>query len=502
LSFGALSEQLNFLPGYLSGHLLLSLLAILAGIVVCVPLGAAITRIKAVQGPVLGLAGVMQTIPGIALLALMVPILGMIGFVPALVALIIYSFLPILRNTVTGIIGVDPAVVEAGRGIGMTDRQLLFKIELPLALPVIVAGIRTASVWVVGTATLATPVGATSLGNYIFTGLQTQNLSAVVVGCISAAALAIIIDQLIHQMEMAASRRSIIRGIVSTVLLAALFVGGLTPSVLGNGKDKAEVISIGSKPFTEQYILAELIGKVLEDEGYRINNRSSMGSIILFEALSDGSIDCYVDYTGTVWTNVMNREDNPDRRKILEEMAQWLMEEHGIYQAGALGFENTYALAVRKETADSLNLQTIGDLAEYAPEMEVGSDYEFFSRPEWKALKSSYNLNFNVQRTFDPSLMYSAISEERVDVISAYSTDGRIIAHNLVVLEDPKQALPPYDAVMLLSEEVSKRTDIVDGLELLSNSIDNRLMQRANKMVDLDKVAIDSAAQFLYNQIK
>ncbi|NIP44649.1 MAG: ABC transporter permease subunit [candidate division Zixibacteria bacterium] len=498
MSWDAISNQLDLLPDYLGNHLLLTMLALALGIFICIPLGCLVTRVKSLQWPVLSIAGILQTIPGIALLALMVPILGTIGFLPALVALTIYSFMPILRNTVTGIIGVDPAVVEAARGIGMTDMQLLFKIELPLALPVIIAGIRTATVWVVGTATLATPVGATSLGNYIFSGLQTQNLSAITVGCVSAAMLAIVLDQLTRLVEVAASKRSLRMGIAALAALIVLLVAGVSPAISSNRPDhKLGTVTIGSKPFTEQYILAELLSDIVIDAGYNSDQRSGMGSIILFEALSNSSIDCYVDYTGTIWTNVMKRQDIPSRAQILQEMTGWLDDEHGILCLGALGFENTYALAVKGELADEYNLETIADLAEVSSQFVMGSDYEFFSRPEWASLERTYDLDFKDLRTFDPSLMYGAINERNVEVISAYSTDGRIAAYNLKVLDDPSQAIPPYDAVLLLSPESSQDRNLINQLKALIGSITNSEMRHANKMVDLDKLPVDSAAEYL-----
>jgi osmoprotectant transport system permease protein len=496
-------KQLDLLPDYLGSHLLLTLLALALGILICIPLGCLVTRVKRLQWPVLSIAGILQTIPGIALLALMVPILGTIGFVPALVALTIYSFMPILRNTVTGILGVEPAVVEAARGIGMTDMQLLFKVELPLAMPVIVAGIRTATVWVVGTATLATPVGATSLGNYIFSGLQTQNLSAITVGCVSAAVLAIVLDQLTRLIEIAASRRSIRLGLASGAALLILLAAGISPALSSGGQDqKMGTISIGSKPFTEQYILAGLISDIVEEARYNADNRSGMGSIILFEALANNSIDCYVDYSGTIWTNVMKRDDIPSRDAILEEMTKWLEDQHGILCPGSLGFENTYSLAVKEELAAEYNLESIADLAEISSQFTMGSDYEFFSRPEWESLKSTYDLNFKDLRTFDPSLMYGAIAEGNVEVISAYSTDGRIAAYDLKVLDDPRQAIPPYDAVLLLSPQAAKDRNLIKVLKPLIRGIDNSEMRQANKMVDLDKMPVDSAENYLKERIK
>jgi osmoprotectant transport system permease protein len=502
MTYSSITEQLQLLPYYLGSHLLLTLLALIAGIVICVPCGVLVTRVKSLQWPTLTIAGILQTIPGIALLAIMVPLLGRIGFLPALIALIVYSVLPILRNTVTGILGVEKSVIEAARGIGMTDTQSLFKVELPLALPVIVAGIRTGAVWVVGTATLATPVGATSLGNYVFSGLQTQNISAIFVGCVAAAALAIIIDQTIRLTEKTVSRRNFKLAALTTAIIFILFAAGLSPLVNRSNYGKADnTVVIGSKPFTEQYILAKLIADNLSGNGFQTDIRPGMGSIILFEALANGEVDCYVDYTGTIWTNVMKRTDLPPRNQILMEMTSWLEKEFGIRCLGALGFENTYALAVRKETSDRYGLITIDDLSPISPEFSMGSDYEFFTRPEWKKLRDNYNLNFKELITLDPTLMYGAIAQNQVDVISAYSTDGRIVDYDLAVLDDTEQALPPYDAVLMLSERASKNIKLFQSLKSILGEIGDDAMRNANKIVDVDGNSVDSAAVYLNNLI-
>jgi len=493
-----LSHQLQLLPEYLSHHLLLTVAALAAGIIICLPLGILVTRVKKLQWPVLAFASVMQTIPGIALLALMVPILGSIGFAPALLALILYSMLPILRNTVTGILGVDSSVVEAASALGMTQSQMLFSVELPLAAPVIVAGIRTATVWVVGAATLATPVGATSLGNYIFSGLQTQNATAVVVGSLAAALLAIILDQIIRLAELGVSKRSRPIQRTSVAALVVVLIGGISPVVFkAQTESSDDRVVIGAKTFTEQYILAEFLRSSLRENGFSAESRTSMGSTILFDALAAGEIDLYVDYSGTIWTNVMKRKDTPPRNDVLREMTAWLKERRGVTLLGPLGFENTYALAMPRSRALKLGVTSVADLSAVAPTMTIGSDYEFFSRPEWSSLKKVYRLRFQQQRVFDPSLMYAAVRDHHVDVISAYSTDGRIIDYDLLALEDPEQALPRYDAILLLSANAAARPALVQALQPLLSSITNNTMRNANKLVDIDHMSVEQAASSL-----
>ena len=233
------------LPDYLSQHILVSATALALGLMISLPLALLATRRPALRWALLTAASVVQTIPGLALLALFYPLLlglsgltgrlfgaefSALGFLPSVLALALYSVLPILRNTVTGILGIDPALQQAARGVGMTPRQSLFMVELPLAMPVIMAGIRTSAVWVIGTATLSTPVGQTSLGNYIFTGLQTQNWVFVLFGCVAAAVLALVVDQLLALMERGVATRKrarvIVPGLALVVLMLAAFLPG------------------------------------------------------------------------------------------------------------------------------------------------------------------------------------------------------------------------------------------------------------------------------------
>lgn len=497
------SEQLGLLSGYLGHHLLITIVALALGILLAVPLALIVSRYRAAQWPTLAFASILQTFPGIALLALMVPLLGQIGFLPALIALILYSLLPILRNTVTGIASVDPSLTEAARGMGMTDHQMLYRVELPLALPVIIAGIRTATVWVVGTATLSTLVGATSLGNYIFSGLQTQNHVAVIFGCIAAAGLAIVLDGLIRLVEVATARRSRLLGVGAGVALLIVLAVGLSPILARESRDGSRPrVVIGAKTFTEQFILTDLISSRLNDAGFSAESRTNMGSTILFNALSQGEIDCYVDYSGTIWANIMKRKKTPSAEEVVTQMTDYLKNEHGVVCMGTLGFENTYALAIEQKVARSKGIRSIGDLIPFAPEMTVAGDYEFFVRPEWQALVDAYGLQFQEKRSMDATLMYSAIVRQEVDVISAYSTDGRIVDYDLLVLDDPRGAFPPYDAVLLLSPKAAANRALVEALEPLMGAIDSDAMRTANKLVDVDSEAVSAAAKWLDGHIR
>lgn len=524
-------QQLDLLPGYLANHLKISVIAMSVGVLVSLPAAVLLARRRELRYPVLTVAGVIQTIPSLALLALMVPLidstggfgLGLeaLGFWPAITGLTLYSILPMLRNAVTGIVGVDPAMTEAARGMGMTQRQVLFRVELPLAAPVIIAGIRTATVWVVGIATLATPVGQKCLGNYIFTGLQTQNWVMVMFGVVGAAGLAILLDLLIGGLEKGAKDRRRRLSLVSGSSLLVIVLGGLVsprivewlepertlgPAAEGEEEERAEIgtVRIGAKTFTEQYVLAALLQDRLEEAGFPTERTESLGSTVIFDALAGEDLDVYVDYTGTIWANYMEREEAYAPWRVLTEVEGWLARLHGIRSLGSLGFENAYALAMRRDRARELGVETIADLHGVSSDLRIGGDYEFFGRPEWAKIRTTYGLNFADQEEYDSTLMYEAVSRGEVDVISAFSTDGRIKEYDLVLLEDPRNTIPPYDAVLLVGPRIAGREPVVKALRPLVGAISLEEMQRTNLSVDRakDKRTAEEAARRLWKRLQ
>jgi osmoprotectant transport system permease protein len=484
-------DQLALLPGYLTAHLQLTLLALLVGAGISIPAGIVVTRRRWLDQPVLALASAIQTIPALALLAVMVPALAVlgfrsIGFLPAFIGLVLYSILPILRGTVTGLDTVDAAAVEAARAVGMTPFQRLRRVELPLALPVIIAGLRTATVWTVGMATLSTPVGAPSLGNYIFSGLQTRNFAAVLVGSCAAAALALVLDGLVRALGasiVARRRRRVIAIAGVFALLYAYTSVSFARDVRSSG---AARIVVGAKTFTEQYILSHVLARQIGDAtGTPVTVAASLGSTVAFDALRTGQIDAYVDYSGTIWSTVMHRGTaHVARAAVLDEVRRFLQDRYGIALVGALGFENAYALAMRRAQAEQLGVHRISDLTRYASGMTIGGDYEFFQRPEWASVRDAYALAFAQMRSMDPSLKNQAAARGDVDVISAFSTDGRIAAFDLTVLADDRGAIPPYDAIVLAGPRLARNRAAIEALRRLTGTIDADRMRRMNRAVD------------------
>ncbi len=495
----------------LAAHVLLSAAAIALGIAVALPLAIWASRSPAVARATLGFASLVQTIPALALLALFFPILlslravfgeGLptLGFLPALLALSLYALLPILRNAVTAQANLDPGILEAADGVGMSFWQRLRLVEAPLAAPYVMAGIRTAAVWTIGAATLSTTIGQPSLGDPIFAGLQTQNWVLVLAGCIASAGLALVADALLGTIEKGLATR---RRRLSLAGLVAVLLGIVAALAVQFGNRADDRIVIGAKGFSEQYILARLIGQQLEAAGYTVDYRNGLGSAVAHQAVANGAIDVLVDYTGTIWTNQMEREDNPPRDAMLEEIAQWETDTSGTYVLGRLGFENAYGLAMRGERAAALGIESIADLAGAAGGMTVGGDPEFFERPEWLAVRNAYGLGFAERRNFSPTFMYNALQSGEADVIGAYTSDGRIAADGLTILEDPQGAFPNYDAIVLLAPETGSDAAIRAAIEPLVGAIDVEAMREANLSVDReeDKLTFEEAARRLADRV-
>ena len=508
-----LADALARLPDYLGSHVLVSITALAIGFGVSLPLAIASRQHPVLRGALLAVASVFQTIPGLALLALFYPMLlalaglserlfgkgfSALGFLPSVLALTLYSMLPVLRNTVVGLNGIAPSLREAARLFGATPGRLMRDIELPLAMPVIMAGIRTSAVWVIGTATLSTPIGQTSLGNYIFAGLQTQNWVFVLFGCVTAAALALVVDQLLALMERGVASHSRLQIAAGCAGLVLVVLAALLP---GHSRAQGTYV-IGAKPFTEQYVLAALIEQRLAANGLSAQRRDGLGSAVIFNALVAGDIDAYVDYSGTLWANRMGRTDAPPREAVLGEVARWLNAKYRIRMLGSLGFENSYALAMTRKKAAALDIRSIADLARHASQLSVAGDYEFFARPEWAAIAKAYGLAFRAQRTMQPDFMYRAAADGEVDVISAYTSDGQIAKYDLVVLDDPRHAIPPYDAILLLSPRRAGDEALIAALKPLIGTIPIKLMRAASARAADGGTTPDDVARWLAEQIK
>ena len=481
-------------------HIVLVFIAILIAVIIGVPVGILLTRHRALRGPVLGIANIMQTIPSLALFGFLIPLpfIGGIGSRTALVALVLYSLLPIIRNTVTGILGVEPSVREAAVAMGMTDSQVLRQVELPLAMGVIVTGIRVATVIAVGVTTIAAAVGAGGLGVYIFRGLRQYDNNLLLAGAFSAALLALAADFLLglveRQFTSPASRQKkrwpIAQLLVFAVVAVIVLEGGYT--LWRNARDnstKTKPVAIGSKDFTESALLAEIVAQMLEARGVSVERRFELGGNLPHEAMVSGTLDLYPEYTGTSYTAILHHAPIGDPRAVYDQVKQEYASKFNIEVSPPLGFENTFAILVRGAEARRLNLKTISDAAPHTPQWRAGFGQDFMSRADgYPGFSKAYGLKFAEVREMDLSLTYIALSSRQVDLIAANSTEGRIQTLDLFQLADDRHYFPPYEAVYLVRQDSLTRVPALrEVLATLANSISTEEMRRLNYEIDGNK---------------
>jgi osmoprotectant transport system permease protein len=487
-------------------HLGLVLVSTLVATVIGIPTGVLLTRKQALRDPVLGIANVMQTIPSLALFGFLIPLpfIGGIGARTAIVALVLYALLPIIRNTVTGILGVDQNVREAAVAMGMTDRQILWQVELPLAMSVILTGLRVAMVISIGVTTIAAAVGAGGLGVYIFRGLRQYDNNLLLAGALAAAFLALAADFSLGLVEQhfaidASNEKkqgSVFRKIGVVVIALALILGvygswrASHSQTEGQQSENAPRVVIASKDFTESVLLAEIVAQMVEARGVNVERKFELGGNLPHDALVAGRVDLYPEYTGTAYTAILHHPPITDPRAVYEQVKREYAEKFNVEVSPPLGFENTFAILVRGADARKLNLKTISDVVPHAVRWHAGFGQDFMSRADgYPGFSRSYGLKFADQpREMDLSLTYIALASGKVDLIAGNSTEGRIAAMDLVQLEDDRHYFPPYEAVYLVRQDSLARVPLLrEVFTKLSNAISTEEMRRMNYEVDANK---------------
>ncbi|MCY6485001.1 ABC transporter permease subunit [Clostridium aestuarii] len=518
--FMSRSDQVGHL---LIQHIGLTLVAVLVAALVGVPLGILITKKKRLSGPIIGATNIIQAVPSLALLGFLIPFLG-IGSAPAVIMVFLYSLLPIVKNTYIGLKNINPDMIEASKGMGLTSGQTLRMVQIPLALPVIMAGIRIAAVTAVGLMTIAAFIGAGGLGYMVFTGVQTVNNNMVLAGAIPACILALIMDFIIGKIENAVvpegiksksarvnstkiKRRSFRRrgngfkktAIATSVILCIVMFTGIAATENISSKD---TIVIGSKNYNEQLILGNVLAVLIEENtDLKVEKKLNLGgSSVTWEALKSGDLDMYIDYTGTGFVSIMKRDSINDAEKVYEIVKDYFNKEYDVSWLKPLGFNNTYALAVRKDTVEKYNIETFSDIAKVSDKLLLGCTMEFSERDDgYKGLQHAYNMNFKDVKGIDGGLRYQAINNKECDVVDAFSTDGLLNAFNLQVLKDDKNFFPPYYAVPLVRNDTLKlHPELKELLNKLEGTLNDEEMRKLNYKVDKeDKRPEDVAREFL-----
>jgi osmoprotectant transport system permease protein len=472
-------------------HILLVAISTTIAVAVGVPLAIFATRRPRLAAPLVGIANIVQTVPSLAMFGFLlpVPLIGGVGARAALAVLVLYGLLPIVRSTIVGINGIDPSIRLAGVAMGMTPRQLLRQIELPLALPAIVAGIRVAAVVGVGSATIAAAIGAGGLGQYIYRGLSMVDSTVILAGAIPAALLALIVDGSLLWLERRLSARRRVasrRGVIAAV--SALVV--LTGSALWATRAPGAIV-VGSKNFTEQLILGEIVAQAIEREtGLPVQRRLNLGGTLICDrALLTGDIDVYVEYTGTALTAIFHQPAAKDPGTVTETVRD-LYARSGRTLLPPLGYDNTFAILVRGDDARTRGLRTIEDAARVTPQWRAGFGYEFLERPDgYAGLAKTYGLMFRAPpQVMDLALSYRALASGQVDLIAGDATAGLIKGLDLVQLEDNRRYFPPYDAVPVARAATLLRyPQVRKALEGLAGRITADDMREMNYAADAEK---------------
>lgn len=500
----------------LADHIKLTAVSVGLAILIGVPLGILISYTSKASKPILSVANIIQAIPSMALLGFMIPFVG-IGVVPAVIAVVLYSLLPIIKNTYTGIENIDPETLEAAKGIGLTPFQVLFKVQIPLALPVIMAGIRIASVTAVGLMTMAAFIGADGLGYLVFSGIRTVNNNQILAGAIPACLLALTVDFLLGLVEKLVTPISLQKGdntvkkkrrttqkvILSTaaLLLAAVFV----ITSIGKGPTSSRSISIGSKDYTEQAIIGNMVAEFIEARtDIQVDRKLDLGGTqVCFGALQNGDIDMYIEYSGSAYTDTLKHPPISDVEEVYNTVKKEFSEIYDITVLPQMGFNNTYVMAVTQETADMYQLETISDLAKVANNFISGTVFEFLNRDDGlPGLQKAYGFQMGQSVALDGAPRYTALINKEVDVIDAFATDGLLKKFGLVSLIDDKSFFPPYYAMPIIrSQTLEEYPEIRALMEELAPLLTNTVMMELNYRVDeLQEVPSEVAKDFLETQ--
>ena len=479
------------LAALLGQHVILVAISTSIAVLVGVPLGVFAARRPRVAAPMIGFANVVQTVPSLAMFGFLLPVpfVGGVGARAALVVLTLYGLLPIVRTTIAGLRTIDPAIREAGVALGMTTRELLRYVEMPLALPSIVAGVRVAAVVGVGSATIAAAIGAGGLGEYIYRGLSMVDTTVILAGAIPAALLALTVDAALLWVERQLSARRRPRASRRTAVIGAAVAAVVVVSSGLAARKAGGAIVVGSKNFTEQIILGELLAQTIEREGVPVSRRLNLGGTLICDrALMTGDVDVYVEYTGTALTAIFRQPIDSDPHAVFETV-RTAYARTGRTLLPPLGFNNTFAILVRGTDARAKGLRTIDDAARESPTWRAGFGYEFVERPDgFAGLARTYGLRFpRPPLVLDLTLSYRALASGQVDVIAGDATAGLIKGLDLVQLEDNRRYFPPYDAAPVARAETLLRYPRVrEAIERLGGRVSAADMRAMNYLADVE----------------
>lgn len=508
-----LFERKEYFLQLISEHILISFGALAITTIIGIALGIWAFYSSKSKTFILPIINFLYTIPSIAMFGLLIPLVG-IGLKNALIVLVLYGLLPMVRNTYTGFNEVRPDIVEAAKGMGATKFQIFRDVYFPLALPSIIAALRVTTVMLVALTGLAALIGAGGLGQAIFRGLNTMNTPMIVAGSLCISLLAILSDQwvgtfenrLVRIVSKNATKKQKKRVYINLALLLVVIIAAIPFSGLIQSKD-TNTITIASKPTSEQFILGEIMAQLVENEtDLQVIRKFGIGggTTNIHPAMLSGEIDIFVEYTGTGWMGVLKEKLPADNHVNFDSIKQKYQEKFSLTWLGLLGFNNTFALAIPDSLANKYKIRTNSDLAAYSHLFSFGAEFDFFERPDgYDGLVKTYNLNFSSIHEMDINLRYNAIMQGKVNAIDAFTTDAKIVAQNLKVLIDDHSFFPSYEAgIVVRSQTLKKHPELKDLLSILNQQIDNELMMQMNYDVEILKKSPHDVAKIFIQKLE
>lgn len=500
-----LLERREFFFGLLLEHMKISLIAIGFAIVLGGIIGIVISEYQKTTKTTLGVINFLYTIPSISMLGFLIPFSG-VGNATAIIALTVYALLPMVRNTHTGMVNIEPSILEAAKGMGSTRFQILYKIKIPLAMPVIMSGIRNMVTMTIALAGIASFIGAGGLGVAIYRGITTNNTTMTIVGSTLIALLALCADLLLglleKQMQKRTNKSKKRKFVYSTIIIALClaFVSNIVHTA-----PTGDIIKIATKPMTEQYIIGEILQLLIEqntDLQVELTQGVGGGTSNIQPAMEKGEFDLYPEYTGTAWNMVLKKDG-----LYITDMFDQLQEEYrdtlSMQWLGMYGFNNTYGLAIRKEIAETYNIRSYSDLAAFSDQLVFGAEYDFYEREDgFDAVSKAYNLHFKDTMDIDIGLKYQAINQGSIDVMNIFTTDGQLSVSDVIVLEDDKQFYPSYMAgTVIRIDTLQAYPELEEVLETLRGVLSDKEIARMNYEVESEGKEPRIVAQEFLNTI-
>lgn len=497
-------EKRDFFIELLLQHIEISSIAIIIAIFLGGCIGIFISEYTKFAKSTISSINFLYTIPSISMLGFLIPFSG-IGDKTAIITLTIYALLPMVKNTYTGLTNVDARLIEASKGMGSTKFQTLYKIKIPLAMPIIMTGIRSMVTMTIALAGIASFIGAGGLGVSIYRGITTNNKAMTMAGSILIAFLALFVDFILSKVEKNINNKSKSKTKINKSIFAIFILLFLV--IIGDKmvtKKSDDTINIATKPMTEQYILGEMLKIVIEnDTNLNVNLTQGVGggTSNIMPAMESSEFDIYPEYTGTGW-NMVLKEDSQYNEDMFNELNSEYNEKYNMNWVSMYGFNNTYGLAVNKDIAQKYNLKTYSDLKGVSKDLVFGGEYDFFGREDgYSALCDAYGLEFSKTMDMDIGLKYKAIEEGKIDIMNIFTTDAMLNSPNIVVLEDDMHFYPSYMCGNIVRNEVlDEYPQLIDVFKKLDGILDDKTMTSLNYEVEINGLEPNNVArEFLEN---